>query len=141
MRRDGGGFALYARDVCKWRCQGAIKRTAGHASCFDSCTKSFVSVTKYPIEQRKEEDVVILAPGCKGPAWDHVVLCAGTEHHGGRSVWQSWRLVYTSRWMKSREGSCQPFHLLSAFLFFSVSVLNPWDCGTYYLGEFPPLLS
>lgn len=64
------------------------KRTAGYDSCFDSCAKFFVSVTKYLIEQRKEEDVVILAPGCKGSACDHIAPCVGTEHGRGRSVWQ-----------------------------------------------------
>lgn len=86
MRGYGGGFAVYSRDVWKWRCQGLDKRTAGHDSCFDSCAKYFV--TKYLIEQHKEEDVAILAPGGKGPAWDHIAPCVGTEHRGGRSVWQ-----------------------------------------------------
>lgn len=114
------------------------KRTAGHDSCFDSCTKHFVSVTKYLIEQRKEEDVAIPARGCKGPAWGHVAPCVGTEHHGGRVYGRGLRLIYTSRWVRSRKRSCQLLHLLSAFLFYSVSVLDPRDCDTFYVGEFRP---
>lgn len=63
-----------------------IKGLLAMDSCFDSCAKYFV--TKYLIEQHKEEDVAILAPGGKGPAWDHIAPCVGTEHRGGRSVWQ-----------------------------------------------------
>lgn len=119
---------MYPRDVWKGRCQGLLARP-----CFDSCTKYFVSVSKYLKEQRKEEDVAILAPGCKGPSQ---VLGRSITEAGvcGRGL----RLIYTSRWMKSRKRSCQPFRLLSAFLFCSVSVLSPQDQDSYYLDDPPP---
>lgn len=87
MSRDGSGCYVFS-GCLEVEVPRSHKRTAGHDLRFDSCTKYFVSVTKYLIEYLQEEVVVILAPGCKGPAWDHVASCVGTEHHGGRSVCQ-----------------------------------------------------